>query len=1447
MSSEETSSGNNITLDPSGIGEYISYNSCERFASLRFTETDEPTRKDWVEAFQPLDALLSIEGDRFESRVYSEALGGTIHEVIREWKGRETGQLENEETLLNAVRDTANRSPETGPTLLLQTPLQGVISTFPVAGDSDLIVIWPTESGSPEVHIRVFDLKASWDEKTHHQAQTATYTILVESVLDGLEEDIGYTLTAGIITREDELQPFTLEDLPLFDRAPREADVKRLLAADGPLVDVVSEELDDIEYRHGSMCYTCPYNESCYSKSIEDNDIRLLELSRSEQAVLREHGFETLDDLAGLILPQKNTKSYTHDRPPIRDQHADVVDKIRAEHSVGEQLPELAQRAQVLIRDLNPSHPGAGWPREIIGTGSGSLPDDNPPDWADSDIEEGSLIRCYLNVQKDHIRDRTPMLSARVVCSNYESGTPLSFSHVVRELPESEEDPNEIYETEERELLSRFFTQLFENIEAIATLSGQGEEAPVHFYFYTQQERDTLFEAVRRHESLPEAKAVRDLLGLRAGIDQQMVSILQTEVTQRYALRTPSTGLLPVADQLSPPPWMEESSKLDTFTLEYTRSDGTEVDLKTAFREKLFNYRVPMDRSAGGPILYPRGNTGEKTDTFYSARARFDASIPLEYIWGAEEVGVFGPDWTEDPQYKPIVERYIWADDSKSERITREDIKQLGEVLTHMVHKVERSIETRNPKLEKPPLKVKELAEFTLGESSLLRGCKEYLDLEYATSEGDILTQYRQPIHQRILSGRAVPIMVRDAWIDSGKMKLTGKLIYDQFDFANPDRVASSTRAGGADGGTGDFMVATPLVREDGELTEDLSRPEQILNSPGLTIDAINTTTGDIVMTAFRNSSKKTDKYVNWHKNWTTTASDADDFTLLFGGGEMFILDEQVDDSVGNKALIALKYAERSSLHNRVMSLLKGSETNPTTDIFNADAVEKFADWLVENYDPSPNTEQRNFITETEGSFALLQGPPGTGKTSGAISLALLARLYSFEQDNKPLRGIVTGASNKAIDEVLEDTAEGLQEYYRSEGVGDLKDVKMVRITGDKPAEPLPDVEYVDPYNDKDVATDIWNRLQKQSGLDRFAGGVDSQPHVLVFATPNKLLSLVRYADTTTAANEVFETGAGLFDLLAVDEASMKPLTQLFTSGAFMTDKSQVLIVGDHRQMSPVHKHDWSNEDRRTITETLPYLSTLDFFRFLRGETVEGIEDAEVSQPSADIPMVRLSETYRCHRDVADFLRRWVYQKDNIDYQSSQTATISPPSGATKGINTALSADSPLTVIVHDDEKSKQSSYPEALMTKHLVEGLDASETTGVVTPHNAQKGLLKSMVDTRAKIDTVERFQGGQRDVMFLSSTVSDPDFLDVESDFLLNPNRLTVALSRMKKKLVVIVPKSLFRLMPDDIDEYEDAVIWKGLYEQVCTSPASWTGTLSEFTGEAVEDDIAVEVFSG
>lgn len=82
--------------------------------------------------------------------------------------------------------------------------------------------------------------------------------------------------------------------------------------------------------------------------------------------------------------------------------------------------------------------------------------------------------------------------------------------------------------------------------------------------------------------------------------------------------------------------------------------------------------------------------------------------------------------------------------------------------------------------------------------------------------------------------------------------------------------------------------------------------------------------------------------------------------------------------------------------------------------------------------------------------------------------------------------------------------------------------------------------------------------------------------------------------------------------------------------------------------------------------------------------------------------------------------------------------------------------------------------------------------------------------------MDTVERFQGGERDLIVVSATVSGREFAESESEFLLEPRRLTVAVSRPRRKLVVVASRAVFDLIPQDLDAYERGSLWKRLRQE-------------------------------
>jgi len=462
----------------------------------------------------------------------------------------------------------------------------------------------------------------------------------------------------------------------------------------------------------------------------------------------------------------------------------------------------------------------------------------------------------------------------------------------------------------------------------------------------------------------------------------------------------------------------------------------------------------------------------------------------------------------------------------------------------------------------------------------------------------------------------------------------------------------------------------------------------------------------------------------------------------------------------------------------------------------------------------------------------------------------VLARLAAAEDDGERLFTVVTAPSHTAVDEAMADIVTNWHDY--SHHGGTFAATEFVRVGSQDNADAVGNstdtsvgdhVDFIDCYDTGDVhrSTEIL-----RPHVDTTA---DPKSHVVVFTTPTSLRGLIDKCAGDLfgldGAEEVMDAGISFVDLLAIDEASMLDLPSTLLSSAFLGPNGQTLLIGDHRQMEPVQQHDWEGEDRRTIEENVPFMSVLNFVRFLRGDLKE-TEFAFAHSPELGdaIPITRLDRTYRLHQRVAELLTNLVYTDDGIRLRSTPTDIIDDISPPTSGVAAAMDPDAPVALLVHDEDESQDANRTEVAIVEALLDALDdpTADETGIVTPHNAQKGRLNQRFRNVATVDTVERFQGGERDVMVISATASDPDYVRSEAEFLLNPNRLNVAMSRMKKKLIIVASESVFRVTPTDADEFDQTLIWKRLYDALGVtddSPATavWEGVLEDFCPEDVE----------
>ncbi len=77
---------------------------------------------------------------------------------------------------------------------------------------------------------------------------------------------------------------------------------------------------------------------------------------------------------------------------------------------------------------------------------------------------------------------------------------------------------------------------------------------------------------------------------------------------------------------------------------------------------------------------------------------------------------------------------------------------------------------------------------------------------------------------------------------------------------------------------------------------------------------------------------------------------------------------------------------------------------------------------------------------------------------------------------------------------------------------------------------------------------------------------------------------------------------------------------------------------------------------------------------------------------------------------------------------------------------------------------------------------------------------------------------------MIIVSATASDPEYVMAEAGFLLNLNRFNVAISRPRRKLIVVASRTVLELVTDDIALFEQALLWKHLRHDQTT--LLWNG---------------------
>lgn len=273
------------------------------------------------------------------------------------------------------------------------------------------------------------------------------------------------------------------------------------------------------------------------------------------------------------------------------------------------------------------------------------------------------------------------------------------------------------------------------------------------------------------------------------------------------------------------------------------------------------------------------------------------------------------------------------------------------------------------------------------------------------------------------------------------------------------------------------------------------------------------------------------------------------------------------------------------------------------------------------------------------------------------------------------------------------------------------------------------------------------------------------------------------------------------FDTIVIDEASQMTVPLAILA---MMKASRFIFFGDHRQLPPVLQSVPKQE-----------ASSWSVFGSL-------IEHSEIST---------LKTTYRLNSELSRWPSKTFYANELVSDPSIAERQLPLPNR--KPGHAALADSSSLVFWQVHHQKSQTSSKEEASAVSSIIvdalrSGLKAADI-GVVTPYRRQAKLIKQKLrrssllpDGAADevvIDTVERFQGQERELVILSLTTSDSSFLDKIADFYLQAERWNVAITRARSKLIIVGSTLLLNYTPVDPDLDDAAYLVRDLLDQ-CVS---------------------------
>jgi DNA replication ATP-dependent helicase Dna2 len=360
-------------------------------------------------------------------------------------------------------------------------------------------------------------------------------------------------------------------------------------------------------------------------------------------------------------------------------------------------------------------------------------------------------------------------------------------------------------------------------------------------------------------------------------------------------------------------------------------------------------------------------------------------------------------------------------------------------------------------------------------------------------------------------------------------------------------------------------------------------------------------------------------------------------------------------------------------------------------------------------------------------NYFLIQGPPGTGKTH-TLSFLIQELIKNGEKI------LLSAFTHKSIDNVLLKLIEhGFNNFIR---IGNHESVD----------------KKIHPYLVQEIFKD-----KKYHDLNEIKKEILNYP--LVACTSISAIS-------SAIVNNI------KFSFAIVDEAGQ--LNEPSTI-AILLNAEKFILVGDHKQLPPlVQNKEAKNQGfDKSLFERLIILNK--------------------NNPEA---LITLEEQYRMNCNIVKFPNEYFYDNilktpekvanQRIDIEESNNIVLRPDKNVI-----FFNIDKQL-----NGRSSNKNNYYEAEIVNNLVKMFIDKNIKyyqiGIISPFRAQVAEIKRKIIStfdynildELTIDTVDRFQGNDRDIIIFSSVISDISHI---TEFFKDERRLNVTITRAKKKFIM------------------------------------------------------------